>query len=115
MVMMSAQIEATQENRPRLIQIQRSREVDGDTSRQNSHAPLSPVEDLREEAARGFLYAHSRANINSSKLLEVASFSYALIELLAERGLYWKLYKLQYADSGRSALNSGRSMLTTDV
>jgi len=23
-------------------------------------------------------------------------------ELLSERGLYWKLYKLQYADGGRS-------------
>jgi len=37
-------------------------------------------------------------------------------QLLAERGLYWKLYKLQYADSGRSELTTdGRSMLTTDV
>jgi hypothetical protein len=45
------------------------------------------MEDLREEVAQGFLYAHSRANINSSKLLEVASFSYALIEVLAERGI----------------------------
>jgi ATP-binding cassette subfamily B protein len=36
-------------------------------------------------------------------------------ELLAGRGLYWKLYKLQYADSGKSVLDSGRSMLTTDV
>ena len=27
-------------------------------------------------------------------------------ELLAERGLYWKLYKLQYADSSRSVLTS---------
>ena len=32
-------------------------------------------------------------------------------ELLAERGLYWKLYKLQYADLNRS----DRSVLTTDV
>ncbi len=45
------------------------------------------VEDLREEVAYGLLYTHSRSNANSGKLLEVASFSYALIELLSERGL----------------------------
>jgi Fe-S-cluster containining protein len=44
-------------------------------------------ETLREEIAEGLLYAHSRANANTSKLLEVASFSYALMELLMERGL----------------------------
>ena len=42
---------------------------------------------LREEIAEGLLYAHSRANANTSKLLEVASFSYALMELLMERGI----------------------------
>ncbi len=39
-------------------------------------------------------------------------------ELLAERGLYWKLYKLQYADFNKSGLtsdDSSKSMLTTDV
>jgi ATP-binding cassette, subfamily B, multidrug efflux pump len=39
-------------------------------------------------------------------------------ELLAERGLYWKLYKLQYADLNKSVLpsdDSSKSMLTTDV
>jgi Fe-S-cluster containining protein len=45
------------------------------------------LESLRDEVVGGFLYAHSRANANSNKLLEVASFSYALIELLNERGL----------------------------
>jgi len=44
-------------------------------------------EALREEIAEGLLYAHSRANANTSKLLEVASFSYALMELLMERGI----------------------------
>jgi hypothetical protein len=33
------------------------------------------------------MYSHSRENANTSKVLEVASFSYALIELLMERGL----------------------------
>ncbi len=45
------------------------------------------LEDLRTEVAQGFVYSHSRANANSSKVLEVASFSYALIELLVERGV----------------------------
>ena len=44
-------------------------------------------EQLRDECADGLLYMHSRANANTSKSLEVASFSYALIELLSERGI----------------------------
>jgi hypothetical protein len=44
-------------------------------------------ETLREEVAEGLLYAHSRENANTSKVLEVASFAYALIELLIERGV----------------------------
>ena len=55
----------------------------------NGAAPHEPLglEDLREEIAEGLLYAHSRANANTSKTLEVASFAYALIELLIEREL----------------------------
>ena len=34
-------------------------------------------------------------------------------ELLAERGLYWKLYKLQYADSSRSSFES--TDIITDI
>ena len=49
--------------------------------------PASPFEQLRDECAEGLLYMHSRANANTSKSLEVASFSYALIELLSERGI----------------------------
>jgi Fe-S-cluster containining protein len=45
------------------------------------------VEDLRDEVAESLLYVHSRANANTSKILEVASFSYALMELLIERGV----------------------------
>ena len=44
-------------------------------------------EPFRQEVAAGLLYVHSRANANTSKLLEVASFSYALMELLMERGI----------------------------
>lgn len=47
----------------------------------------SLLEDLRNEVAEGLMYSHSRENANTSKVLEVASFSYALIELLMERGI----------------------------
>lgn len=52
-------------------------------------APETPDQlgQLREDIAEGLMYAHSRANANTSKVLEVASFSYALIELLIERGV----------------------------
>ncbi|MEA3273829.1 MAG: YkgJ family cysteine cluster protein [Pseudomonadota bacterium] len=46
-----------------------------------------PSEDLREEVAGGLRYTHTRASANTGKLLEVASFAYAAIELLAEKGL----------------------------
>jgi hypothetical protein len=42
---------------------------------------------VREEVARGLEYAHHRANTNTGKLLEVTSFAYSAIELLAEKGL----------------------------
>ena len=45
------------------------------------------VEGLRKEVAQGFLYSHTRANDNTGKALEIASFSYALIELLQEKGI----------------------------
>jgi Fe-S-cluster containining protein len=41
----------------------------------------------RDEVAGGLLYCHSRLNSNTSKLLESASFLYALVELLADKGL----------------------------
>lgn len=44
-------------------------------------------EKMRGEVADGLLYAHSRENSNTAKLLEVSSFAYAAIELLSERGL----------------------------
>ena len=40
----------------------------------------------RQEVAGGLLYCHSRLNANTSKLLESASFLYALVELLTEKG-----------------------------
>ena len=44
-------------------------------------------DDLRQELAEGLLYTHSRANANTTKTLESASFLYALIELMNEKGI----------------------------
>lgn len=52
-------------------------------------APLVTIQSRvkRNEVAGGLLYCHSRLNSNTSKLLESASFLYALVELLTEKGL----------------------------
>jgi len=42
---------------------------------------------LHQQVAEGLLYIHSRLNTNTRKALEVASFLYALVELLEEKGL----------------------------
>jgi len=44
-------------------------------------------DDLRQQIADGLLYTHSRLNANQRKTLETASFLYALVELLNEKGL----------------------------
>ncbi len=44
-------------------------------------------ERLRQETARGLRYCHTRINANTSKSLEVASFLYAMIEILVEKGV----------------------------
>ncbi len=44
-------------------------------------------ERLRRETARGLRYCHTRINANTSKSLEVASFLYAMIEILVEKSL----------------------------
>jgi Fe-S-cluster containining protein len=54
---------------------------------ESAQPTASQLEDLRNDVAGGLMYSHSRENANTSKVLEVASFSYALIELLMERGL----------------------------
>ncbi len=53
-------------------------------------APAREVSDsdrLWRETARGLRYCHKRINANTSKSLEVASFLYALIDLLIEKGV----------------------------
>jgi Putative zinc- or iron-chelating domain len=52
---------------------------------QRNTSNISP--DLRQEVAQGLLYTHSRLNANTTKTLGAASFLYALIELLSEKGL----------------------------
>lgn len=52
-----------------------------------SRAAADPSEQLRQEFVGGLLYCHDRENTNTSKTLEVTAFSYALIELLLEKGL----------------------------
>lgn len=59
----------------------------GEAPRAQKGEGLNSLEELREQVAEGFMYSHSRENANTTKVLEVASFSYALIELLAERGV----------------------------
>ena len=51
------------------------------------NSTANATDGLRQQVAEGLLYAHSRLNANTGKTLETAAFAYALIELLAERGL----------------------------
>jgi Fe-S-cluster containining protein len=48
---------------------------------------MSTPEKLRAEIVGGLMYTHSRANANTSRALETATFLYALVELLAEKGI----------------------------
>lgn len=45
------------------------------------------TDDLRHQITEGLLYTHSRLNANQRKTLEAASFLYALVEMLNEKGL----------------------------
>jgi Fe-S-cluster containining protein len=50
-------------------------------------SPDPSPKDLRKQIAEGLLYAHTRLADNTSKTLESASFTYALVELLSEKGV----------------------------
>ena len=66
-----------------------------DTSPSSSDVTMSerdqtqdtPAKDLRKEVAEGLLYMHTRVADNTRKTVESASFIYALVELLSEKGL----------------------------
>jgi hypothetical protein len=45
------------------------------------------VRDLREQAAEGLLYTHTRLSQGTHKILEASSFLYALVEILSDKGL----------------------------
>lgn len=53
----------------------------------HKHRNLPSYHQLRREVVAGLLYDHTRLNTNTAKTLEAASFLYALIELMSEKGL----------------------------
>ena len=53
----------------------------------NQRHTNSQIDNFRQQIADGLLYAHSRLNANTGKTLEAASFLYALVELLSEKGV----------------------------
>ncbi|MEZ4733112.1 MAG: YkgJ family cysteine cluster protein [Caldilineaceae bacterium] len=53
----------------------------------NTSKETISTDHLRHAIADGLLYTHSRLNANQRKTLEAASFLYALVELLNEKGL----------------------------
>jgi hypothetical protein len=53
----------------------------------NRSESTNGARDLRQAVAEGLLCTHSRINTNTRKTLEAASFLYALVELLEEKGL----------------------------
>jgi hypothetical protein len=55
------------------------------TAKKNS--TQSAGEELHREVSGGLLYCHDRANANTTKMLEVTAFAYALIEVLMQKGL----------------------------
>jgi hypothetical protein len=61
--------------------------IEIDTASKESNGIAAALEQLRKDVVGGLRYTHSRANANTSRALETATFLYALIELLAEKGL----------------------------
>lgn len=49
--------------------------------------PENELPYLRDEIVKGLLYTHTRINAGTVKTLESASFLYALIEILSEKGI----------------------------
>jgi hypothetical protein len=54
---------------------------------EKSNGTKALLAELRKEIVAGLLYTHRRANANTSRSLEAATFLYALIELLTEKGI----------------------------
>ncbi|MCZ6654242.1 MAG: YkgJ family cysteine cluster protein [Planctomycetota bacterium] len=49
--------------------------------------PAAQTEQLRREVAKGLVFCHQQGVFNTKKTVEAAAFSYALIELLIEKGV----------------------------
>ncbi len=49
--------------------------------------PTEILSKIHKDLSSGLLYTHTRINANTNKNLEAASFLYALIEILSEKGL----------------------------
>lgn len=84
---MSQQIEFNRNGSPAGIVVLQPATAEKDYETPNTKPQSDSLEELRNDVAAGLMYAHGRENANTSKVLEVASFSYALIELLMERGV----------------------------
>lgn len=54
-----------------------------DTSEKN----MEDLTQLHNQLAQGLIYSHTRINDNTKRSLEASSFAYALIEILAEKGI----------------------------
>lgn len=52
---------------------------------EKAYVPDLPA--MYSEVAQGLAYLHNRTNATTGRTLEAASFTYALIELLIEKGL----------------------------
>jgi len=64
-----------------------SHESGATSADERSDAVAGLLERLRKEVIGGLMYTHSRANANTNRALETATFLFALVEVLAEKGV----------------------------
>lgn len=58
-----------------------------DNASEDSKKNMEDLTQLYNQLAQGLIYSHTRINDNTKRSLEASSFAYALIEILAEKGL----------------------------
>jgi Fe-S-cluster containining protein len=58
-----------------------------DNESDDSENNIEDLTQLYNRLAQGLIYSHTRINDNTKRSLEASSFSYALIEILAEKGV----------------------------
>jgi Fe-S-cluster containining protein len=59
----------------------------GPTPDEMSNGITAAVEQIRRDLVGGFMHAHNQANASAGRTLESATFLYALIEILVEKGI----------------------------